>query len=141
LIEPSEEMAGEQLFNTTQDVPPAFKQRQGEWLIGPLYHIFGSEELSLYTPGIAELAPTPYLGVSPEDAGQLQVQDGEEIVLELDESQGRSHHKISLRLPAKIIPGLPRGTAGLPVGLPGFPWAGLPEWGRLAALKEKGILS
>src|SRR5882724_5845165 len=41
-------------------VPRAFQPRDDEWLILPLYHIFGSEELSILAPGIAERAPQPY---------------------------------------------------------------------------------
>ncbi len=34
-------------------VPESFKSRHGEWLVAPLYHIFGSEELSVLSTGIA----------------------------------------------------------------------------------------
>jgi NADH-quinone oxidoreductase subunit G len=39
------------------EVPHAFARRKDEWLIVPLYHIFGSEELSVLSAGIAERAP------------------------------------------------------------------------------------
>ena len=37
-------------------IPAAFEPREGEWLLVPIHHIFGSDELSLAAPGIAELA-------------------------------------------------------------------------------------
>ena len=36
------------------DVPEAFTPGDNEWLLVPLYQIFGSEELSILSPGIAE---------------------------------------------------------------------------------------
>ena len=42
--------------------------RDGGWLIIPVYHIFGSEELSVLAPAIAERAPQPYLAMNPDDA-------------------------------------------------------------------------
>jgi NADH-quinone oxidoreductase subunit G len=106
-----------------QNPPNAFDRREGEWLIVPLYHIFGSEELSILTPGIAELAPEPYLALNAEDAAQLGVQPGENIVLSLEQT--------AIDLPAKIIPSLPGGCVGYPAGLPGLPRFMIPTWGRL----------
>ncbi len=62
-------------------VPDAFKPRAGEWLIVPLHHIFGSEELSILSPGIAERAPKPYLALNPDDAKRLQVAEGDAVEL------------------------------------------------------------
>ena len=47
----------------------ARRQRNG-WFV-PIEHIFGSEELSLHAPAIAELAFEPYLALNPDDAGSL----------------------------------------------------------------------
>jgi NADH-quinone oxidoreductase subunit G len=105
------------------DVPAAFEPRESEWLIVPLYSIFGSEELSILSPGIAERSPQPYLALNPEDASGLRVNDGEEIELTLD---GSIH-----RLPVKLRPTLPRGIAGLPAGLRELPGRALPAWGNL----------
>jgi NADH-quinone oxidoreductase subunit G len=57
--------------------PPApFQPVDGEWLLVPLYHIYGSEELSSLSPPVAELVPGPYLAVSPSDAGLLGLAAG-----------------------------------------------------------------
>ncbi|MFA6111590.1 MAG: NADH-quinone oxidoreductase subunit NuoG, partial [Candidatus Latescibacterota bacterium] len=49
-------------------VPPAPSDRDpGEWLAVPLYHIFGSEELSVRTPALAQRSSRPYVALSPAD--------------------------------------------------------------------------
>ena len=95
-----------------RNVPEAFKPKSGEWLLVPLYHIFGSEELSVLAPGIAERMPKPYLALNPQDAVRIKVSDGEAVEI--------SAAVIKLRWsPVKILPGLSMGTAGVPAGLPG----------------------
>ena len=47
----------------------------GKVLVVPLYHVFGSEELSALAPGIARLSPAPYLALNPADAGDHGLQD------------------------------------------------------------------
>jgi NADH-quinone oxidoreductase subunit G len=42
---------------TRSAVPPAFEARRGERLLVPVYHVFGSEELSRNAPAVASLAP------------------------------------------------------------------------------------
>jgi NADH-quinone oxidoreductase subunit G len=106
-----------------RQVPAAFKRRDDAWLLVPVYHIFGSEELSILTPGVAERAPQPYLGLNPDDANGLPVKDGEELELSIDSAV--------YRLPVKFMPELPAGVAGLPVGLSGLPGFVLPAWGTL----------
>jgi NADH-quinone oxidoreductase subunit G len=103
-------------------VPAAFSPQDGEWLVVPLYHIFGSEELSLLAPGIAELAPEPYVALNPEDLQRLQVSEGQAVSLFVGE--------VEHRLPVRLEPSLPPGVAGLMAGLPGLPASALPRWGR-----------
>ncbi len=103
-----------------QEMPAAFEARDGEWLVVPLYHIFGSEELSILAEGIAELAPRPYLALHPEEAGRHGLREGEEVDLALG---GRSR-----RLAVRLVPTLPRGMAGVPAGLPGLEGIELPAW-------------
>ncbi|MDE0184237.1 MAG: NADH-quinone oxidoreductase subunit NuoG [Candidatus Poribacteria bacterium] len=119
LIEPSDDAKPEYL----NDVPASFKPRDGELLIMPLYHIFGSDELSILAPAVAERSPQPYLALNPNAAASLQVRDGEVVEITLD--------GVAQRLPAKISPELPEGTAGLPVGLPGLCGVTLPAWSRV----------
>jgi NADH-quinone oxidoreductase subunit G len=104
-------------------VPPAFERRAGEWLIVPFHHIFGSEELSLVAPAVAERAAEPFLALQPKDAADLGIAPGEVAELWL---AGAPY-----RLPVGLDPTLPRGIAGLPASLAGLTGIGLPTWSRI----------
>ncbi|HEY6340387.1 MAG TPA: NADH-quinone oxidoreductase subunit NuoG [Bryobacteraceae bacterium] len=98
--------------------PPPFEPRENEWLIVPIHHIFGSEELSRHAQALAELAPAPFLALNQDDAARLHSQAGD--VLEA----------LGVRVPLRIDASLPRGVAGL-LGVPGLP---LPAWSEIARL-------
>src|SRR6185312_1717706 len=66
-----------------ENIPAGFEPRQGEWLLLPLHHIFGSEELSVLAPNIAELSTGPYLALNPGDANDLGLTAGDEVQLSL----------------------------------------------------------
>ncbi len=109
-------------------VPAPFASRSEEWLVVPLYHLFGSEELSAPAPGIAELVPQLYIALGVGDAQRLHKTEGEPITLAVGD--------ITLSLSLKIVPTLPKGVAGLPVGLPGVPGIALPAWGKIPAADD-----
>jgi NADH-quinone oxidoreductase subunit G len=119
LMEPRSDAEGKY----SQEVPEAFARRAGCLLVVPGYHIFGSEELSMASPPVAELAPQPYLAVHPQDAGRLLLgNDGlVDVVL-----SGASYC-----LPVRVAPEVPPGLAVVPVGLPDVPWDGQPVWREL----------
>jgi len=119
LIRPPEDSPGDYFT----EAPEAFEGPDSHLLVVPGYHIFGSEELSILSPPVAELATKPYIAVSPEDAGSLIV-DGNGLVEVV--FSNISHH-----LPVKIAPVVPRGLAVVPMGLPGIQWNGAPVWQRL----------
>jgi len=106
LIEPS---ATEKIsyFN---DVPHAFTPQSSEWLFIPLYHIFGSEELSVLAPGVAELSPQPYVSLNSHDAARLGAEEGSEAIISIQ--------KKTFTLAVRIDEAIPPGMAGLPSGLP-----------------------
>jgi NADH-quinone oxidoreductase subunit G len=110
-------------------IPPAFEAKEGALLVVPLHHIFGSEELSVLTPGIAELTPRPYLALNPADAAGLGVAEGDELTIAAtgDGPASEAGHAPP-RLVARLLSSLPRGVVGAPAGLPGL--AGLPAGGR-----------
>ena len=112
LIEPGQDGA-----LSSGSIPPAFRARQNEWLVIPLHHVFGSEELSAAAPALTQLAPAPYIALSPEDAKRLGAEAGQELEL----LGGR-------QMPLTILPGLPRGVAGWAQGLAGTRPAELPAW-------------
>ena len=107
IIEPSQKTP-----EFSNSIPPPFQARNAEWLIVPLFHIFGSEELSRHAPAIAQLVPQPYLAMNVEDAHVF----GPEAVL------------LGHTLLVKPLPGLPKGIAGLPSGLAGLEGIEFPLW-------------
>lgn len=105
------------------DVPAAFEQRSDQWLLVPLHHIFGSEELSVLAPGIAALAASPYLALHPDDAAQLGYGAGDDAQLHLE--------RTTYWLPLQLRPDLPPGVAGLPAALPSLEGIMLPCRGKI----------
>jgi NADH-quinone oxidoreductase subunit G len=90
-------------------VPASYAAGPGTWLLVPLYHLFGSEELSVQAPGIAALAAGPYLALGPRDADQLKASPGD--LVELLSGGTRLSCRVA------IVPGLRPGLAGLPSGV------------------------
>jgi NADH-quinone oxidoreductase subunit G len=95
--------------------PPAFSPHPGEFRIVPLYDVFGSDELGRYARSVSTLIPRPYVALNPEDAAALHLAEGREITV------------CGGRAPIRLLPELPRGVAGIPVGIPPF-LTPPPEW-------------
>ncbi len=123
LIEPTQ--AGQKSY--FQKIPVGFQRRKDEWLIVPTYHIFGSEELSAISRSVAERVPEPYLLLNDDDAVDLDIAGGSVAQIDMV--------KWARRLIVKLDPSLPKGIAGLAVGLPGSDWINLPAWGRVRAAR------
>ncbi len=111
------------------DVPEARAPPSGNYRVVAAHHIFGSEELSALAPGIAKLAPQPYAGLSPDDANDMSLSPGQEVEVTL---AGQT-----LRLPVRILQGLPRGMVALPVGLERMESFELPAFGRLGNPRDE----
>jgi NADH-quinone oxidoreductase subunit G len=103
-------------------IPPAFQPREGEWLLVPIYHIFGSDELSLSAPGIRELAARPRVAVNSD-----KFRDGTEVEVTCAEG--------IFRLPVMTHPEMPAGVAAVSVGLSPLVGIQLPAWGKIARPK------
>jgi NADH-quinone oxidoreductase subunit G len=103
-----------------EDIPGAFQIEEGRWLVMPRHHIFGSEPLSMHTPGIRELAPEPYLALHPDSAAGLQIEAGDRLSLEV--------RGVKLALSARLDESLPQGLVALPAGLPELAYIDLPAW-------------
>jgi NADH-quinone oxidoreductase subunit G len=114
-------------FTCGGDIPPPFQRSDDRWYVVPLYHIFGSEELSMLSPAVAERATQPYLGLNPSDAEELGLEEGARARLTV---QG-----VTLELTVRIMASLPFGVAGLPVGLPGLTSVPVPDWGAVEEAK------
>jgi NADH-quinone oxidoreductase subunit G len=104
-------------------VPEAFVKRGGDWLIVPLYEIFGSEELSRLAPAVAERNPQPYLALNADDAASLHITEGAMVTVTL---AGEVSHLL-----VRVRPALPAGVAGMVAGLCGSIGNLLPAWGQL----------
>ena len=100
-----------------------FQPREGEWLVVPLYNVFGSEELSVHSPGVKQLSPQPYIAMHDELAKRfgLEVNSMVEFAIE-----GTSY-----RAPLQIRRDLPAGVAGIPTGIEPFLGIQLPAWSRI----------
>jgi NADH-quinone oxidoreductase subunit G len=117
---------GRRLIATPENASPAYFEptssntpaQSGSWQLVPLYHIFGSEPLSMQSPGVAERAPHPYLALNPADAQTLELKPGDHAQISLQEQV--------ISLPVHLEVSLPPGLAGLPVGLPGMGRPDLP---------------
>jgi NADH-quinone oxidoreductase subunit G len=108
----------------TSEIPSAHTAGQGERRLAVgLYHVFGSEELSVWSRGISILSAGPYAALRPDDAARLGLAAGEAVAVTVG--------GLPLQLPLVIRPDLAPGTVGLPVGLPGMPYVSLPAWAEV----------
>jgi NADH-quinone oxidoreductase subunit G len=108
--------------------PARFTPRD-DFVLVALHAIYGSEALSMYTPGIRAHAPEPFIGLNAEDAERLDVRAGDWLELWLPWMDARARFR--------LVPTLVTGTAGLPFGLPGLPFISLPARARLGKAVEQ----
>jgi NADH-quinone oxidoreductase subunit G len=92
-------------------IPSASRPRSDAWRLVSSYHLFGSEELSRHAPGIAELAPHPYVAMNPTDAAVLRVGQDDLVTLSLEGD-------LNLTLNVILRPDLARGLLAIPSGIP-----------------------
>ncbi len=81
----------------------------------PLYHLFGSEELSAFTPAIQEKATSAYIALNPADAEKLGLQGSDGVQVEHNGA-----------LPFILRDSLEPGSVGVSVGLTGLNFRDLP---------------
>jgi NADH-quinone oxidoreductase subunit G len=110
------------------EVPSAFGPTGKGMLVVALHHIFGSEELSLQSPSVAACAPSAYIGLGPETAGDLEVEEGALVSLQTGE-------RVRF-LPVRILSSLPPRIAAIPVGLPGLEGLGPPFYAEVTDAGE-----
>ncbi len=114
LIEPVEGIKNI-YFKPVSDIS---RPKEGEWIIVPVYQIFGSDELSSVSPSVAQLTPEPFVVLSKNDSEKLEVKEGDYIELET----------LKTRLKVRVRTGRYsyRGLAGLSVNLPDMPFIDIP---------------
>lgn len=123
LIEPPQKSSS-QYFSAA---PAAQNASSGEWLLIPIYHIFGSEELSRHAHGISQLVPHPYVALHSDDVSGLGIQAGEKLNVTVADS--------SFELEVIVRDDLPHGAAGLPAGLLPVEAMASPAFARLTPAK------
>lgn len=72
---------GAELQPATAISTVAETESSGPWLLIPRYRIFGSDELSVISDSIAELAGHAYVEVNPGDAQTLELSEGDGLCL------------------------------------------------------------
>ncbi|MEL0027442.1 MAG: NADH-quinone oxidoreductase subunit NuoG, partial [Perlucidibaca sp.] len=102
------------------EVPAAFAARGDALRVLPLYHLFGSEEMTARAEVTETRIPDAYAALSSVTADALGVQAGAKLAVTVGDAV--------MTLPVVISATLPAGTVGLPVGLPGQPRFALDAW-------------
>jgi NADH-quinone oxidoreductase subunit G len=116
---------GWRLFNANSNksgsfnfnIPEAFNSQNGKWMLLPQYHVFGSEELSSYSPDIQKLAPEPYVALSKNDAIKLEVEETEMVYLTV----GNDEYALPFVVKQDLVDGIALVPAGLPQ-MKAMPW-------------------
>jgi len=86
----------------------------GDYTVFPLYHLFGSEELTGKTPAIQEKATGAYIALCEEDAAKLGLQASDGLAVQNNGA-----------VPYVIRSSIKPGTVGVSVGLNGLNFADL----------------
>jgi NADH-quinone oxidoreductase subunit G len=89
-------------------MPEAFTPGDNEWLLAPLHQIFGSEELSILSPGIAELKSHSFLAMNPGDALRINAQNDDLVAVLVRDAK--------YVFKVKVDPTIPVGIAGFSSG-------------------------
>lgn len=108
----------------------ATNKEQGHLKVVPLYHIFGSEELSAKAEALQSLLPTAYAALSRTDADYLQLGSGGLIQISINNN--------TCTLAVKVSESLAAGTLGLPVGLKGIPLFNGDTWASVRSAMQGG---
>lgn len=100
-------LQGHSQTDASQPEPPAaFTPVPSEWLLVPTPHIFGSDELSAHSPALKTLIAPASIEISPEDARQLAVCDGDGLEI------GHLQTSLEVHINASIAKGCAAYCAG-----------------------------
>jgi NADH-quinone oxidoreductase subunit G len=98
-----------------------------KWKLIPIYHIYGSEELSIKNGNLRELMQKPYLAVNNKAAVENNWEENTEMALIAGER--------TLSLPLRFLSSIPSDSIGLPFGLEGMPFIDFDTEVRLQKIK------
>ncbi len=96
---------------------------KAEWKALPLYHIFGSDELSVKEGGIKELVPLPYIAINPKSAKKMGWDESTLIRPAGDE--------ITMGSQLRFLDEIPEDCVGIPFGLEQTSFVELEAWQSL----------
>lgn len=102
--------------------PRPFTPEEGEVLVVPIHHIFGSEEMSALSPSIAQRSTPPRIVLGTAIAATLGAQEGKVVRLMVNDTV--------YAYPVAIIKELPDNVAGLSFGLREARYCKLPSPGH-----------
>jgi NADH-quinone oxidoreductase subunit G len=94
-------------------VPNAFAACRDKFRVAPLYHLFGSDELSVLAPAVKTMVVQAYVALSAEDAAQLNIAENSLVKVTL----ANRTYSLRMQINKSLVPGL----IGLPAGIPGMP--------------------
>ncbi|RLA48802.1 MAG: NADH-quinone oxidoreductase subunit G [Gammaproteobacteria bacterium] len=109
----------------TFTAPAPFKAEPGRWQLVPRQRIFGSDELSALSPGLAELVQPGFIEICAADAQLLGVTEGDGLVVTKGITKGATEGVTTgvdntlATLEARINDSMAVGCAGFSVGLAG----------------------
>ncbi len=83
--------------------------KKDEFQIVPVYQIFGSDELSSFSPSVMQKIQEPFVLMNQKDAEKIPVADGDYIQVEISD--------IKIRVKVKTVDTPVQGLAGLSVNL------------------------
>jgi NADH-quinone oxidoreductase subunit G len=110
-------------FDQTNQIP---ELKKDEWLIVPVYRIFGSEELSSVSPSIVQRTSEPFVLMNQDDTDLIGANNGDYVQMETG--------KLKLKVKVNIAMSIRKGLAGLSVNLPGMPFVDIPGIGKFHKL-------
>ena len=87
----------------------------GDLAVAPLYHLFGSEELSARAPVAAGNVPSPYVALHPREAARRGLAAGATVHVAVG--------AVRFAAPLALRETLAEGVIGIPAGLPGMGFA------------------
>ena len=127
---------GKRLFETSnvnreetlKNIPDPFLPKPGVVIVFPIYHLFGSDEMSSFSLAAKERIPAMYISLNNDDASQAGIMEGDLLEIQMN---GQKHS-----LPVKLNGGFAAGTAGLPKGLKETRGIEFPFWVSLKSSKK-----
>ena len=86
------------------DFTPLQIVNEDKWQLVPMYRVHGSDELSVRTAEVAELAGEAFVAIGPELAAKLEVADGDGLKINIEAANGiEGVDSIEVSLSVKIL--------------------------------------